>query len=164
MSDLPSVVFGDGPLRWQELVAVARHGARLELSAAAWARIDNARAIVCRIVANGERAYGISTGLGALCDVLLEGEQLAELSRNTLLSHACGVGEPLRDEQTRAIICAAVANYSQGKSGLDRSLVEGLLALLNLATYAGVYGALALRTHADAADINRQIARRKRDR
>ncbi|WP_033988433.1 aromatic amino acid lyase, partial [Pseudomonas aeruginosa] len=81
MSDLPSVVFGDGPLRWQELVAVARHGARLELSAAAWARIDNARAIVCRIVANGERAYGISTGLGALCDVLLEGEQLAELSR-----------------------------------------------------------------------------------
>lgn len=90
MSDLPSVVFGDGPLRWQELVAVARHGARLELSAAAWARIDNARAIVCRIVANGERAYGISTGLGALCDVLLEGEQLAELSRNTLLSHACG--------------------------------------------------------------------------
>ncbi|MFP8911464.1 aromatic amino acid lyase, partial [Pseudomonas aeruginosa] len=131
MSDLPSVVFGDGPLRWQELVAVARHGARLELSAAAWARIDNARAIVCRIVANGERAYGISTGLGALCDVLLEGEQLAELSRNTLLSHACGVGEPLRAEQTRAIICAAVANYSQGKSGLDRSLVEGLLALLN---------------------------------
>ncbi len=37
---------------------------------------------------------------------------IAELSRNTLLSHACGVGEPLRDEQTRAIICAAVANYS----------------------------------------------------
>ncbi len=155
MSDLPSVVFGDGPLRWQELVAVARHGARLELSAAAWARIDNARAIVCRIVANGERAYGISTGLGALCDVLLEGEQLAELSRNTLLSHACGVGEPLRDEQTRAIICAAVANYSQGKSGLDRSLVEGLLALLTglaclalddaqrLAQWADVIGAMS---------------------
>lgn len=96
MSDLPSVVFGDGPLRWQELVAVARHGARLELSAAAWARIDNARAIVCRIVANGERAYGISTGLGALCDVLLEGEQLAELSRNTLLSHACGSASAAR--------------------------------------------------------------------
>ena len=90
MSDLPSVVFGDGPLRWQELVAVARHGARLELSAAAWARIDNARAIVCRIVANGERAYGISTGLGALCDVLLEGEQLAELSRNTCSAMPAG--------------------------------------------------------------------------
>ena len=39
-----------------------------------------------------------------------------------------------------------------------------LLALINLVTYAGVYGALALRTHADAADVNRQIARRKRDR
>lgn len=130
-SALAPVVIGDTPLRWQDVVAVARHGARLALSEAAWARIDNARAIVERIVERGERAYGISTGLGALCNVLLQPEQLGLLSRNTLLSHACGVGEPLRDEQTRAIICAAVANYSHGKSGLQRQMVAALLALLN---------------------------------
>lgn len=125
------IVFGDAPLLWQDVVAVARYGARLELSEAAWARIDNAQAIVQRIVERGERAYGINTGLGALCNIVLEGEQLAQLSRNTLLSHACGVGAPLKDEQTRAIICVAVANYSLGRSGLHRRVVEALLALLN---------------------------------
>ncbi|HLA30402.1 MAG TPA: histidine ammonia-lyase [Pseudomonas sp.] len=131
MTSISPIIIGNGPLRWQEVVAVARQGAPLELAPAAWARIDTARAIVERIVAKGERAYGISTGLGALCNVLLEGEQLAQLSRSTLLSHACGVGAALTDEQPRAIICAAIANFSQGKSGLQRTVVEALLALLN---------------------------------
>jgi histidine ammonia-lyase len=113
------------------VVAVARHGATLVLSENAWARIDNAQAIVQSIVASGERAYGVNTGLGALCNVSLEREQLSRLSRNTLLSHACGVGPALPDEQTRAIICAAIINYSQGKSGIHRQVVEALLALLN---------------------------------
>jgi len=131
MPPVEQVVIGESPVRWQEVVAVARQGAPLVLSASAWARIDNAQAIVERIIASGERAYGINTGLGALCNVSLEGEQLSQLSRNTLLSHACGVGVALPDEQTRAIICAAIINYSQGKSGLHRQVVEALLALLN---------------------------------
>ncbi|WP_191489941.1 histidine ammonia-lyase [Pseudomonas sp. FEN] len=131
MSQAEKIVIADAPLRWQDVVAVARHGAPLELSPQAWARIDNAQAIVQRIVVSGERAYGVNTGLGALCNVSLSGEQLSQLSRNTLLSHACGVGAPLSDEQTRAIICAAIVNYSHGKSGLQRQVVEALLALLN---------------------------------
>ncbi|WP_338521375.1 histidine ammonia-lyase [Pseudomonas batumici] len=131
MSQSEKIVIADAPLRWQDVVAVARHGAPLELSPQAWARIDNAQAIVQRIVVSGERAYGVNTGLGALCNVSLSGEQLSQLSRNTLLSHACGVGAPLPDEQTRAIICAAIVNYSHGKSGLHRQVIEALLALLN---------------------------------
>ncbi|WP_248745377.1 histidine ammonia-lyase [Pseudomonas sp. MWU12-2037] len=131
MSQAEKIVIADAPLRWQDVVAVARHGALLELAPQAWARIDNAQAIVQRIVVSGERAYGVNTGLGALCNVSLSGEQLSQLSRNTLLSHACGVGAPLPDEQTRAILCAAIVNYSHGKSGLHRQVVEALLALLN---------------------------------
>ncbi|RMM63359.1 Histidine ammonia-lyase [Pseudomonas savastanoi pv. glycinea] len=131
MSRAEQIVIGEAPLGWQDVVAVARQGAQLVLSDAAWARIDNAQAIVQQIVVSGERAYGVNTGLGALCNVSLQGEQLSRLSRNTLLSHACGVGAPLADEQTRAIICAAILNYSQGKSGIHRQVVEALLALLN---------------------------------
>ncbi|KPY95109.1 Histidine ammonia-lyase [Pseudomonas tremae] len=131
MSRAEQIVIGEAPVGWQDVVTVARHGAQLALSDAAWARIDNAQAIVQRIVVSGERAYGVNTGLGALCNVSLQGEQLSRLSRNTLLSHACGVGTPLADEQTRAIICAAILNYSQGKSGIHRQVVEALLALLN---------------------------------
>lgn len=130
MSLPEKVLLGDSPLNWRQVVAVARHGARLELTPAAWARIENARGIVERIVERGERAYGISTGLGALSDIVLNAEQFAALSRNTLLSHACGVGPVLADEQTRAIICCAIANYSHGRSGLQRAVVEALLALL----------------------------------
>ncbi|MFJ4154381.1 histidine ammonia-lyase [Pseudomonas sp. NPDC089752] len=131
MSQVESVIFAGSALRWQDIAAVARRGARLELAPQVWARIDNAQAIVRHIVESGERAYGVNTGLGALCNVSLQGEQLSQLSRNTLLSHACGVGPALPDEQTRAIICAAIANYSHGKSGLQRGVVEALLALLN---------------------------------
>ncbi|WDY58427.1 HAL/PAL/TAL family ammonia-lyase [Pseudomonas sp. PSKL.D1] len=131
MSNAETVVFTGGALRWQDIAAVARQGARLELAPLVWARIDNAQAIVQRIVESGERAYGVNTGLGALCNVSLQAEQLSELSRNTLLSHACGVGPALPDEQIRAIICAAIANYSHGKSGIHRRVVAALLALLN---------------------------------
>ncbi len=126
-----TITIGDAHLGWRDLVAVARDGAPLALSDVAWSRIANARAIVERIVASGERAYGISTGLGALSNVLLHGEQLAQLSTNTLLSHAVGVGPLLSVAQTRAIMVAALANFSQGYSGLQPQVVEGLLALLN---------------------------------
>lgn len=131
MSRAEQIIIGDRLVTWQDVTAVARHGATLTLSENAWARIDNAQAIVQRIVTSGERAYGVNTGLGALCNVSLEGEQLSRLSRNTLLSHACGVGAALPDEQTRAIICAAIINYSQGKSGIHRQVVQALIALLN---------------------------------
>jgi len=126
-----SVEIDRQPLRWQDVVAVARQRVPLSLSDAAWARIENAQAIVQQIVTSEQRAYGVNTGLGALCNQALHGEQLAQLSRNTLMSHACGVGTPLSDEQTRAIICCAIVNYSHGKSGIHQSVVEALLALLN---------------------------------
>ncbi|MFS2223377.1 HAL/PAL/TAL family ammonia-lyase [Pantoea sp. B65] len=125
------LIWGDAPLRWQEVVAVAREGAQLQLSSAAWQRINNARQIVDNIVVSGKIAYGINTGLGALCNITLSDDQLSQLSRNTLLSHACGVGPLLSDEQARAIICAAIANYSHGKSGISAPVVSALLALLN---------------------------------
>ncbi|AIR86894.1 HAL/PAL/TAL family ammonia-lyase [Pantoea rwandensis] len=126
-----TLVWGDETLSWQDVVQVARHNAELTLSASAWQRIALGREIVELIVASGHIAYGINTGLGALCNITLPEEQLSQLSRNTLLSHACGVGPLLTREQVRAILCAAIANYSHGKSGVSVALVQHLLALLN---------------------------------
>ncbi|WLO83607.1 histidine ammonia-lyase [Pantoea agglomerans] len=134
MSDVirQTLVWGDGPLKWQALVQVARHGATLTLSDSAWQRIAQSREIVGNIVAAGQVAYGINTGLGALCNITLSEDELSQLSRNTLLSHACGVGPVLAKPEVRAILCAAIANYSHGKSGVSVALVQQLLALLNL--------------------------------
>jgi len=126
-----TVEWGDEPLRWQDVARVARGKATLTLSDSVWSRLAQGREIVALIVASGHVAYGVNTGLGALCNISLPEEQLSQLSRNTLLSHACGVGPLLDEAQTRAIMCAAIANYSHGKSGISPAIVEQLLAFLN---------------------------------
>ncbi|MNS18038.1 Histidine ammonia-lyase [compost metagenome] len=120
----------DRPLTWQEIAAVAK-GATLSLSDAAWQRIADARAIVDALVEKRVRGYGINTGVGALCDVIVDIPQQQALSRNILLSHSCGVGEPLGREETRAIMAAQINNFAHGYSGVQVKTVEALLALLN---------------------------------
>lgn len=120
----------DAPLDAGQVVRIAE-GARLELSAAARARIRHTRAIVDSVVARGIRGYGINTGVGALCDVIVSPEDQGRLSRNIVFSHACGVGDPLPRPQTRAIMAAQINNFAHGRSGLRLEVVETLLALLN---------------------------------
>jgi histidine ammonia-lyase len=120
----------DTPLTFQGVAAVAA-GAKLLLSAQATRRIAHARSIVEVIVERNIRAYGVNTGVGALCDTLLDRSQLQALSRNILMSHASGVGRPLSVEQTRGIMACAINNFAHGGSGVRLVVVERLLALLN---------------------------------
>ncbi|KPF45108.1 histidine ammonia-lyase [Rhizobium sp. AAP43] len=120
----------DGPLTWRDIASIGQ-GASLALSEAAWARVAKARAIVDALVEREIRGYGINTGVGALCDVIISQEDQQALSRNIILSHACGVGEPLGKAETRAVMAAQIANFSHGYSGVSPSVVETLLALLN---------------------------------
>ncbi len=123
------VIF-DQQLRWQDLVAVA-DGATLDISDLRWQRMRRARQAVMDMVERGERAYGITTGLGDLCNHLLAPAELADMSRGTILNHACGVGPVLEKRQVRAIMAAAIANYSHGYSGISVDIVTALLNMLN---------------------------------
>ncbi|AQZ94439.1 histidine ammonia-lyase [Halopseudomonas phragmitis] len=131
MNSQAEVLIGDSAVDWQQVVTVARQHRPLRLAESAWGRIDEARAAVLAMAGSGQAHYGINTGLGALCNVVLAADELQRLSRHTLMSHACGIGAPLRSEQVRAIMCCAVVNYSHGYSGISRQVVEGLLELLN---------------------------------
>lgn len=119
------------PLTCEEIVAISHGRARLGIGPAARAKLENGRGIVERILASGERAYGITTGLGALSDVKLAPDELVQISRNTLLSHACGVGEPLRAAETRSIMVALVNDMCHGHSGVSPAVVDHLVAFLN---------------------------------
>jgi histidine ammonia-lyase len=130
MADKADMIVLDGALTWKEIAAVA-NGAALELSDAAWTRIAKARAIVDALVEREIRGYGINTGVGALCDVIISRGDQQALSRNIILSHACGVGEPLGKAETRVVMAAQIANFAHGYSGVSRQVVETLLALLN---------------------------------
>ncbi|TDX83845.1 histidine ammonia-lyase [Neorhizobium sp. R1-B] len=127
---MADVVVLDKVLTWKEIAAIA-NGAELVLSAESWQRISKARAIVDALVEREIRGYGINTGVGALCDVVIDRDDQQTLSRNILFSHACGVGEPLGNAETRAIMAAQIANFAHGFSGISVKVVEALLALLN---------------------------------
>ena len=119
----------DQPLSWRQVAAIAE-GAPFVLSEAAQLRIRAARRLVESIVDKGIRAYGVNTGVGALCDVVVEPSQLRHLSRNIVMSHAVGVGPLLGRCEVRAIIAAAVNNFAHGLSGVRLDLVERLVSLL----------------------------------
>jgi histidine ammonia-lyase len=81
-------------------------------------------------VANDVRAYGVNTGVGALCDVIVSPEQQRELSRNIVMSHAVGLGPALEAPAVRAIMAAAVNNYAHGYSGVRREIALRLCEYL----------------------------------
>ncbi|RDJ98826.1 HAL/PAL/TAL family ammonia-lyase [Paraburkholderia lacunae] len=125
-----AVIRSNRPLDWAQVAAVAA-GEPLELSAEARARIAAARVLVEQIVERGIRAYGVNTGVGALCDVIVSPSEQHTLSRNILMSHAVGVGAPLGVAETRAIMAAAVNNFAHGHSGIRLEVADQLVALLN---------------------------------
>jgi histidine ammonia-lyase len=128
--DRAEMIVVDAPLGWRAVAAIAA-GAPLSLSSAAEARIAAARAIVESLVALGHKAYGVNTGVGALCDVIVNQGRLRELSRNIVMSHAVGVGPVLEGPESRAIIAAAVNQFALGFSGVRPALPAVLLRLLN---------------------------------
>ena len=120
----------DAALGWRAVAAIA-DGARVALSADSLRRIGRARALVEVIIARRLRCYGVNTGVGALCDVLVDEAQQGALSHNIVMSHACGVDEPLSRRETRAIMACAINNLAHGHSGVRPLVVERLVALLN---------------------------------
>ena len=123
---MPQRVVLDRCLSWQQVAGVAA-GAPLELAADAHSRILAARALVESIVVKGVRAYGVNTGVGALCDVVVTQAKQWELSRNIVMSHSVGVGPPLGSIEVRAIIAAAINNFAHGFSGVRPVVVQRLL-------------------------------------
>jgi histidine ammonia-lyase len=126
---MPQSTLLDSSLSWRQVGAVAE-GSPLVLSDAARTRISAARALVESLVQKGVRAYGVNTGVGALCDVVVDESKQEQLSRNIVMSHAVGVGPALGATAVRAIIAAAVNNFAHGHSGVRPAVVDHLLGLL----------------------------------
>ncbi|PWE18933.1 histidine ammonia-lyase [Marinicauda salina] len=105
-------------------------GAPVALDASARDTLDDAAASVERIIASGRTVYGVNTGFGLLANTRIPGDKLAELQRNLLLSHACGVGEALPAHVVRLIIALKALGLARGHSGVRREVVELMLALV----------------------------------
>ena len=125
------IVTGD-PLAAADVVAVARRQAVAELGPDVAARMEGARRVVADAVRQGKVVYGITTGFGALASTRVDPAESAAMQVALLRSHAAGVGDPLGDEQVRAMLLLRARTLAQGHSGVRVSVVHRLLDLLRL--------------------------------
>lgn len=119
----------------EDLVVIARKEARVRLSEQAANKIVEAGNLVEKWVRDGRVVYGVTTGFGALSDVVITRDETRQLQQNLLMSHAAGVGPVLDAETVRAVMALRVKDLARGNSGIRIRTVERLMDLLN----GGVY-------------------------
>jgi histidine ammonia-lyase len=127
----PLVHVSGTDLSADDVVAVARAGARAVLRDDAREAMRASAEVVARHAASDEPAYGISTGFGSLANVVIPPARREELQRALIRSHAAGLGPPVEREVVRAMVLLRARTLAMGRSGARPELADALLALLN---------------------------------
>lgn len=123
-----------------KIAEIIRGGYRIELSDDARQRIIHCREYLDKKVAESEvPIYGVTTGFGSLCKISISEDQLSQLQINLMMSHACGVGERVRNEIVKIMILLKVQSLSYGFSGSKLDTVERLINFFNNDIYPIVY-------------------------
>ena len=129
------------PLTLETIAEVASGARRVVIGAEARARVVASRGVIEEILATGQTVYGVNTGFGKLADVRIPAEKLAQLQTNLVRSHACGLGEPLSERESRAMVLLRANVLANGFSGVRVEVLELLAGMLN----AGVHPVLPAR-------------------
>jgi len=118
-------------LTLDQLMEVASAGAQVALQPAARKRMEASRAVVEKLLASGATVYGVNTGFGELAEVRISSDQIRQLQVNLVRSHACGIGAPLSETETRAMVLLRANTLAKGFSGVRPVVVEVLCGMLN---------------------------------
>lgn len=129
--DMHTVVVGTSGVTASDVLAVARGGARIELSAEAVAALAAARGIVDALAAKPDPVYGVSTGFGALATRHISPELRAQLQRNIVRSHAAGMGPRVEREVVRALMFLRLKTVCSGHTGVRPEVAQTMADVLN---------------------------------
>ena len=115
----------------QDVCAVAQaRSADVRLSPAAVEKMRRSRELIERLAAGDAPIYAVNTGVGFLANVRIAREELDQLQRNVIRSHAAGVGDPLSREAVRAMMLIRANVLTMGFSGIRPAVAQGLCGLL----------------------------------
>lgn len=148
-----------GQLTLADLQRIYNEPVRLSLHDSCHEPIEAAAQTVNHIIESGETVYGVNTGFGKLANKTIPPEQLEELQKNLVLSHAAGTGPLLDDKIVRLMMVLKINALAQGYSGVRMGVIELLVALINQGIYpcipakgsVGASGDLAPLAHMSAA-------------
>jgi histidine ammonia-lyase len=130
-ADPDPLVLDGASLTLEDLESVARTRRTIALSTAAREAVVRSRRVVDESVARGEVVYGVTTGFGAFADVVIPRGRLEELQLNLVRSHAAGVGEPLDEAETRALMVLRANVLAKAYSGIRPETLDLLIAMIN---------------------------------
>ena len=126
-----AVAVGIGPLSPADVVAVARHGAAVQISADARVAIAASRAVIDALAGDAAPHYGVSTGFGALATRHIAPEQRTALQRGLIRSHAAGSGPEVEREVVRALMLLRLSTLATGRTGVRPVTADAYAALLS---------------------------------
>ena len=142
-----------GELRAADVRALLCNDAALALDPGARAAVDRAAAVVANIAAQDASVYGVNTGFGKLAQTRIPREKLADLQRNLVISHACGVGPLLPRDVVRLVLALKVNSLARGYSGVRWTVVETLLACLERDVLPAIPGQGSVGASGDLAPL-----------
>ncbi|MFL6537996.1 MAG: histidine ammonia-lyase [Chthoniobacterales bacterium] len=118
-------------LTLEDIARVAIGQEKVRIDPAAHERIHASRAVIDEIVASDAVVYGVNTGFGRLADVHIARDELRHLQLNLVRSHACGIGNPLSEQEVRAMMVLRANVLTLGFSGIRSEVIAMLCEMLN---------------------------------
>jgi len=118
-------------LTFEDVIAVARHGAQVELSQSAIEAMNSSRKYIEEYAAGGIPVYGVSTGFGALANRHIDVEDRVQLQKSLIRSHAAGVGPAIEREVVRALMFLRLRTMASGRTGVRVKLAQTYVDFLN---------------------------------
>ena len=115
----------------EDFINVTRKGYKVIISEETYKDVEKARELVERYVADQKVCYGITTGFGKFSDQVISENETEALQKNLIMSHSCGVGNPLSIEYVRGIMLLRVVNLCKGHSGVRKITLDTLVEMIN---------------------------------
>jgi histidine ammonia-lyase len=142
-------------LSWDQLRRfVEQPPQSIELSPEMWDSVRRNRAFLERKIQDpGQRYYGINTGFGALCDVVIPPGDLEQLQENLVMSHACGIGREMDEQIIRLMYLFKIHGLAQGHSGISEDTLRQLCLLYKAGIMPVVYDTGSLGASGDLAPL-----------
>jgi len=132
MTDSRSITFDGGPLAIEDVCAIASRSARSTLSGNPEfrARIRRGSDFLERLLREDGVVYGVTTGYGDSCTVVIPPALVPELPHHLFAYHGVGLGRMLDAAETRAVLAARLQSLAQGVSGVSVELLDQLAAFI----------------------------------
>ena len=125
------VVVGTAPLSITDVVAVARHHAKIIIAEESWTEVRRTRDLVEALADDPVPHYGISTGFGALATRHIPAARRTDLQRSLVRSHAAGSGPEVEDEVVRALALLRISTLATGRTGIREETLRTYVAMVN---------------------------------